>query len=90
MAYGLEINGFAFTYGALSVIAKGTISPGATVSVTKSSHPDITDWRVIFTPTGVRDLAEGEVRPSWGQTSATVTLSSPSNAGPHNYLVLGR
>jgi hypothetical protein len=90
MAYGLEINGFAFTYGALSVIAKGAIAPGATVSITKADHPDITDWRVVFTPTGVRDLSNNQTRPSWGQSAATVTMSSPSNAGPHNYLVLGR
>lgn len=90
MAYGLEINGFAFTYGALSVIAKGTINPGDTLSVGKLYHPDITDWRVIFTPTGVRDLAAGEVRPSFSQNQYAVIMNSPSNAGPHNYLVLGR
>jgi len=90
MAYGLQIGDFAFTYGALSVIAKGSIAAGDTVSVGKLYHPDITDWRVVFTPTGVRDLAAGEVRPSFSQNQYAVIMSSPSNAGPHNYLVLGR
>lgn len=90
MAYGLQIGDFAFTYGSLSVVAKGSIAAGTTITITKSDHPDITDWRVLFSPTGVRDLAEGEVRPSWGQSAQSFVMTSPSNAGPHNYLVLGR
>ena len=90
MSYGVSLNDFAFTYGSLSVIQAGSISPGSTVTITKSDHPDVTDWRVVFTPTGVRDISDEEVRPSFVNSAAAVTLSSASDAAPHNYLVLGR
>jgi hypothetical protein len=90
MSFGVELNSFAFTYGSLSVVQAGAISPGSTVTVTKSNHPDITDWRVVFTPTGVRNIGEDEVRPSFSNNAATVTMTSPADASPHNYLVLGR
>lgn len=90
MAYGLEINGFAFTYGALSVISTGTINPGDQLIINKSAHPDISDWRVVFTPTGVRDVAVEEVRPTSGEIFGLVFMEAPSNASPHNFLVLGR
>jgi hypothetical protein len=86
----VELNSFAFTYGSLSVVAKGSISAGSTVTIARGNHPDVTDWRVIFTPTGTRNIGEAEVRPSYSISSFTVTLTSPSDASPHNYLVLGR
>jgi hypothetical protein len=90
MAYGVSLNGFAFTYGSLSVIQAGSISPGGSVTIYKSSHPDITDWRVVFTPTGVRNIGENETRPYFSNSSISVVLTSPAAASPHNYLVLGR
>lgn len=90
MAFGLRIGTFDFTYGSLSVVAKGSISAGSTVRITRANHPDITDWRVIFTPTGTRNVGEEEKRPSYEVSALAVTLTSPSDASAHNYLVLGR
>ncbi len=90
MPYGLSIGGFAFTYGALSVVKKGTITAGTTVYFNKGAYPDISDFRAVFVPTGVRNITAGEVRPYFNQSVYGVLLTSPDDAGPHNYLVLGR
>ena len=90
MSYGLSIGGFAFTYGALSVVAKGTITAGTTLNFNLGSHPDVSDFRAVFIPTGVRDITASEVRPYSTQHSGNIYLFSPANAGPHKYLVLGR
>ena len=90
MSYGLSIGGFAFTYGALSVVKKGTITAGTTVYFNKGAYPDISDFRAVFIPTGVRDITASEVRPYSTQHSGNIYLFSPANAGPHKYLVLGR
>ena len=88
MSYGLEIDGFAFTYGAFSVIAKGTV-PDGTVSIAKADHTDITDFRVVFTPIGVRSPIDEEIRPSYSQTGTHVTIDG-TGASSHNYILLGR
>lgn len=90
MSFGLELNAFAYTYGSLSVVTKGTIAPGATITVAKPNHPDVTDWRVIFTPTGTRNVGEEEVRPTSNTGGNSVILTSPADASAHSYLVLGR
>lgn len=95
MAYGTVLNGFAFTYGSLSVVAKGTVSAnpegnGTYTIIYKEDHPDITDWRVVFTPTGVRDISVDEVRPYFAETAAAIFIHRPTGVSEHQYLVLGR
>jgi len=89
MPYGLSLSGFGnLTFSALSVIAKGTLS--STASLTKSDYADVTEFKVVFIPLGVRDTSSEEIRPSSSQTATTITMTKPSNADPHLYLVLGR
>jgi hypothetical protein len=90
MAYGLRVGNFNFTYGSLSVLRKGTITPGESQILFRSWFPDVTDFRVIFTPTGTRNIGAAEKRPEHSVGSTTIILFSPSDASPHNYLVLGR
>ena len=88
MSYGLEIDGFAFTYGVFSVIQKGAVT--STFTFTKSDHPDVTDYEVAFNPIGVRDIANLEVRPTYTETNASITINKPANMSNHNYIILGR
>lgn len=88
MAYGLEIDGFAFTYGTTSVIAKGAVT--STFTIQKSDHPDVTQWGAVFIPTGIRNLSSSEVRPQYSQTATTFTITKPTGMAPHNYLIIGR
>lgn len=90
MGFGLRIGNFDFTYGSLSVVKKGTIDPGTSIVLFKSWYDDVTDFRVIFTPTGTRNVGEEEKRPAYAIGSTTIIMSSPSDGSPHNYLVLGR
>lgn len=89
MSYGFRFGAVDFTYGTFSVIAKGTVTSGTT-TIAKSNHPDITDWRVVFTPVGVRSPADEEIRPSFSVTGSAVNIVGTSNTSPHLYLVLGR
>jgi len=90
MSYGLELDGFSFNYGTFSVVKIGTVVVGTTTVITKSAHPDITDWRVVFIPDGIRNPGDEEVRPAFGASSSALTTVAPSNVSPHKYLVLGR
>jgi hypothetical protein len=90
MSFGVELNSFAFTYGSLSVLRKGTITPGDSLVFFRSWFPDVTDFRVIFTPTGTRNIGAEEKRPEHSVGSTSIILFSPADASPHNYLVLGR
>ena len=88
MTFGIAIGGFDLSYGHFSVVAKGTITD--TVTITKSDHPDVQQYKVVFIPTGVRDTSKLEVRPTFTETAQAITMTKPSNAGPHEYMVLGR
>jgi len=90
MAYGLAIDGFSFNYGTFSVIATGTVAVGYQTFIAKLSHPDITDWRVVFIPTGIRSPGDEEVRPTFTSNSYALFTTAPSNMSPHKYIVLGR
>jgi hypothetical protein len=88
MIFGLEIDGFSFNYGCFSVIQKGSLS--ATVTITKANHPDISIWNVFFVPVGVRDTSKNELRPTWAETTTTITMTPPSTGISYIYFVLGR
>ena len=90
MSFGVAIDGFAYTYGTFSVITSGVVSTGNQTFAAKLSHPDITDWRVVFIPTGVRSPGDEEVRPVLRENSYAVYANSPSDLSPHRYIVLGR
>jgi len=90
MSYGLSIDGFAYTYGTFSFIASGNVSVGNQTFISKPAHPDITDWRVVFIPTGLRDAGEEEIRPTLLENSYALYANSPSDMSPHRYIVLGR
>ena len=88
MSYGLEIDGFAFTYGVFSVIEKGAIT--SSISINKSNHPDVSEYKVAFNPVGVRNIGEVEVRPTFTETASTITITKPADMSAHNYIILGR
>ena len=90
MAYGIQIDGQNLTYSALSVIAKGSLSSAGSTNLSKNSFPDVSEFKVVFIATGVRDTSEEELRPTSSQSSTTITITQPSNGTPHQYLVLGR
>lgn len=90
MAYGIQVNGVNLTYSALSVIAKGSLSSAGTTTLTKSNYSDVTEFKVVFIATGIRDTSDEERRPSATVGSSTITITQPSNATPHQYMVLGR
>ena len=90
MAYGIQVDGLNITNSSLSVIAKGNLNSSTTVTLTKSNYADVTEFQVVFTPTGIRDTSREELRPTSSQNSSTITITQPSNGTPHQYLVLGR
>jgi len=90
VAYGIQVNGVNLTYSALSVIAKGSLSSAGTTTLTKSNYSDVTEFKVVFIATGIRDTSDEERRPSATVGSSTITITQPSNATPHQYMVLGR
>ena len=90
MAYGIQVDGQNLTYSALSVIAKGSLSSAGSTSLSKNNFPDVSEFKVVFIATGVRDTSLEELRPTRSQSSTTITITQPSNGTPHQYLVLGR
>ncbi len=90
MAYGIQVDGLNITNSSLSVITKGVLTSATTVTLTKSNYANVTEFQVVFTPTGIRDTSEEELRPTSSQNSSTITITQPSNGTPHQYLVLGR
>jgi hypothetical protein len=88
MTHGLSVDGFDFDYGTYSVITKGQLT--ATTTLTKGHYPDVTEFKVVFIATGMRNTYDEEVRPYYSETSATITMTKPTDAGEHQYLVLGR
>jgi len=90
MSYGIQVDGQNLTYSALSVITKGSLTSATSFSLTKSNYADVTEFKVVFVPIGIRDTSSEEVRPTSSQTSTAITITQPSNGSPHQYLVLGR
>lgn len=90
MAYGVEIDGVDLSFSALSVIAKGSLSSAGTTSLTLSNYPDVTEFKVVFIATGLRDTSTLEIRPTFAIGSTAITITQPSNGSPHQYMVLGR
>ena len=90
MSYGIQVDGQNLTYSALSVIAKGSLVFATSFSLPKNNYADVTEFKVVFIPIGIRDTSTEEVRPTSSQTSTAITITQPINASPHQYLVLGR
>jgi hypothetical protein len=90
MSYGIQVDGQNLTYSALSVITKGSLTSATSFSLTKSNYADVTEFKVVFVPIGIRDTSSEEVRPTSSQTSTAITITQPSNGSNHQYLVLGR
>lgn len=89
MTYGLQVDGFDFTYGVYSVIEKGTLTQ--TTVVNKANHPDIRLWKVFFVPVGVRNIQNNELRPTFSETGTTIQMTPVYNSGiGYLYFVLGR
>lgn len=90
MAYGIQIDGVDLAFSSLSVVTKGMLSSAGTITLTKSSYTDVTEFKVVFVATGVRDTSEEELRPTSSQSGTSITIIQPSGGSPHQYLVLGR
>ena len=90
MAFGIQVDGVDLTNSSLSVIAKGNLNSSTTVTLTKSNYANVTEFKVVFIPIGIRDTSSEEVRPTSSQNSTYITITQPSNGSPHQYLVLGR
>jgi len=88
MPYGLQVNGFNFTYGVYSVIEKGVLD--RTIVFNKLLHPDIKLWQTAFVPVGIRDTSRNELRPTVTEYSNAIMMTPPSTGLPHLYIVLGR
>lgn len=87
--YGIEVNGEPYTYGTFSVVERVNLVAGSHY-LWKNNHPDITDYRFMATPVGVRDTSLQEVRPYFLEYPNLIAIVTPSNAGPHVGLILGR
>jgi hypothetical protein len=90
MAYGLNVDGVSFNYGTYSIIASGDVSLGSQTYFYTSGHPDITDYKVVFVPYGVRDTSFNEKRPTWTNYGSLIAIFGISVTTPHKYIVLGR
>ena len=90
MSYVIQVDGLNITNSALSVVAKGSLSSATTVTLTKSNYDGVTEFQVVFIPTGIRDTSAEELRPTSSQSSTAITITQPSNGTSHQYLVLGR
>lgn len=90
MAYGIQVDGLNLNYSALSVITKGSLSSAGTTTLTKSNYSDVTEFKVVFIATGIRDTSEEELRPTATVSSTTITITQPTDGTPHQYMVLGR
>lgn len=88
MPYGLQVDGFNFTYGVYSVIEKDVLA--RTVVFNKLLHPDIKLWQTVFVPIGVRNTNLNELRPKVEETENTITMTPPTRGLSHLYIVLGR
>ena len=90
MAYGIQVDGANLNHSALSVITKGSLSSAGTTTLTKSNYSDVTEFKIVFIATGIRDTSDEELRPTATVSSTTITITQPTNGTPHQYMVLGR
>lgn len=90
MAYGIQVDGLNLDNSALSVITKGSLTSASTITLTKSNYSDVTEFKVVFIAIGIRDTSDEELRPTATVGSSTITITQPTNATPHQYMVLGR
>lgn len=90
MAYGIQVDGANLNHSALSVITKGSLSSAGTTTLTKNNYSDVTEFKVVFIATGIRDTSDEELRPTATVSSTTITITQPTNGTPHQYMVLGR
>jgi hypothetical protein len=96
MSFGIQVDGQDLTFSALSVIAKGSLAANSSsnsaagASITKNDYDDVTEFKVVFIATGIRDTSLEEVRPAFSETSTVITITRPAKCSAHQYLVLGR
>lgn len=90
MAYGIQVDGLNLDNSALSVITKGSLSSAGTTTLTKNNYADVTEFKVVFIATGIRDTSDEELRPTATISSTTITITQPASGTPHQYMVLGR
>ena len=90
MAYGIQVDGLNLDSSALSVITKGSLSSAGTITLTKNNYSDVTEFKVVFIATGIRDTSDEELRPTATVGSTTITITQPASGTPHQYMVLGR
>ena len=90
MAYGIQVDGLNLDNSALSVITKGSLSSAGTTTLTKNNYADVTEFKVVFIATGIRDTSDEELRPTATISSTTITITQPASGTPHQYRVLGR
>jgi len=101
MAFGIEVtmsDGFTvnFAKSCLSVIASGTLPANtgnatSVIVINKSQHPDVTEYQLVFIPTGIRSTSTSEVRPTLHfENSSQISILKGAGMSVHQYLVLGR
>jgi len=90
MAYGIQVDGLNLNNSALSVITKGSLNSAGTITLTKNNYSDVTEFKVVFIATGIRDTSDEELRPTAAVGSTTITITQPASGTPHQYMVLGR
>jgi hypothetical protein len=96
MAFGIQVDGQNLTFSALSVITKGFLAANSSsssasgASITKNNYDDVTEFKVVFIATGIRDTSLEEVRPAVSENSNSITITRPAKCSAHQYLVLGR
>lgn len=90
MAYGIQVDGLNLDNSALSVVTKGSLSSANTITLTKNNYSDVTEFKVVFIATGIRDTSDEELRPTATISSTTITITQPASGTPHQYMVLGR
>lgn len=89
-SYGILLKDYSLQSGVWSVITKGTLTAQGTTTINKSDYANVQQWRVFFTPVGVRDITAEEIRPYWTETSTQLRAIMPAGAGTHQVTVLGR
>ena len=89
-SYGILLKDYSLQSGVWSVIVKGILSAQGTTTINKSDYANVQQWRVFFTPVGVRDITAEEIRPYWTETSTQLRAIMPAGAGTHQVTVLGR
>ena len=58
MAYGIQVDGLNLDNSALSVVTKGSLSSANTITLTKNNYSDVTEFKVVFIPIGIRDTSD--------------------------------